>query len=190
MEKIIYCDNAASSWPKPPDVNERIVNFHNTIGGNPGRSGHRMSLEAGRILLDVREELARIIGVHDPFSLVLTSGATHSLNIMTLGLLKPGDHVIVSPFEHNAVMRPLRFLEKCGISISVLPHDMTGKIDPDGIRPLIKPSTRALYLLHSSNVTGAIQPLAESGKSPVNTVYSSVSTPRVQPEQFPSTWTK
>ena len=164
MEKIIYCDNAASSWPKPADVNERIADFHNTIGGNPGRSGHRMSLEAGRILLDVREELARFIGARNPFSLVLTSGATHSLNIATLGLLKPGDHVIVSPFEHNSVMRPLRFLEKRGISISVLPHDKTGKIDPDGIRPLIKPSTRALYLLHSSNVTGTIQPLADSGK--------------------------
>ena len=164
MEQLIYCDNAATSWPKPAGVNDEMVRFHLEVGGNPGRSGHRMSLEAGRLLLEARENLALIFGAPDPFSIVLTSGATHGLNIATLGLLKPGDHVIVSPSEHNALMRPLRYLEDLGIGISLLPCHASGVIDPDTIHPLVKNNTRALYLQHSSNVTGTIQPVAEAGK--------------------------
>ncbi len=91
------------------------------IGGSPGRSGHRRSIEAGQVVLDTREALAKIFGVEDPFRIVFTKNATEALNLALCGLLKTGNHVITSSVEHNSVMRPLRALEKEGVELSVLP---------------------------------------------------------------------
>ncbi len=105
---MIYFDNAATSWPKPDAVPAAMERFLRECGANPGRSGHRLSIEAARVVYEARERVARLFGFDDPLSVVFTKNATEALNLALLGLLAPGDHVITSAMEHNSVMRPLR----------------------------------------------------------------------------------
>jgi cysteine desulfurase family protein len=160
---ILYFDNAATSWPKPAEMIEAMIRYNGMIGGNPGRSGHHLSLDAGRIILEAREALAELFGC-DAFRIVFTKNATEALNISLLGLLHAGDHVITSSMEHNSVMRPLRFLESQGVQLSVIPCSGEGLLDPDDVRAAIRPQTRLVVVTHASNVTGTIQPLAELGR--------------------------
>ena len=104
----IYLDNAASSWPKPDATWQAMEHFMRSVGANPGRSGHRLSIEAGRIIIDAREALAELFGIDDPLRICFTRNATESLNIAINGMLQPGDHCITTSMEHNSVMRPLR----------------------------------------------------------------------------------
>ena len=164
MEKIIYMDNAATSWPKPEETIKAMAEYSHSIGASPGRSAHRMSLDAGRVVLDARESLAELFGVKNLLRVVFTKNATESLNIAISGLLKPGDHVITSGMEHNSVMRPLRVMEKSGVELSIIPCSPSGEMDPDDVGRSIKKNTRAIYLTHASNVTGTIMPIAETGK--------------------------
>ncbi|MCE5194115.1 MAG: aminotransferase class V-fold PLP-dependent enzyme [Nitrospiraceae bacterium] len=161
---MIYLDNAASSFPKPKQVEEAALNFLRNIGANPGRSGHRLSIEAGRIIYKTRESLAALFGVKDPLRIVFGLNATEALNLALNGILKKGDHVITSSIEHNSVMRPLRELEKNGIEISVVKCSSHGLIDPDDIRESIKKNTRLIVINHASNIIGTIQPVSEIGK--------------------------
>jgi selenocysteine lyase/cysteine desulfurase len=150
---IIYFDNAATSWPKPPEVSAAMQKYMRKIGANPGRSGHRLSVDAARIIYDTREKLAQLFNVVDPIRIVLTKNATEALNIAILGFLKPGDHVITSSMEHNSVMRPLRAMEARGVGITIIPCDKAGLIDPADIASAIKKDTRAIFITHASNVT-------------------------------------
>lgn len=159
----LYFDNAATSWPKPPDTLSAMSVYSETIGASPGRSGHRLSIEAGRIVLAAREAIAELIGVENILRIIFTKNATEALNIAIFGLLKPGDHVITSGMEHNAVMRPLRAMEKRGIKVSVIACSSSGELDPQDIDRAIQPDTRAVYLTHASNVTGTILPVTEIG---------------------------
>ncbi|MCS7286773.1 MAG: aminotransferase class V-fold PLP-dependent enzyme [Anaerolineae bacterium] len=161
---IIYLDNAATSFPKPPQVVEAIVRFLTRVGANPGRSGHRLSVEAGRIVYETREALAELFGISDPLRIVFGHNATEMLNLVLTGFLRPGDHVITSSMEHNSVMRPLRALEKNGVEISVLKCSPEGLLDPVDLERAIRPSTRLIVLNHASNVTGTILPVREAGK--------------------------
>jgi len=163
--KVIYFDNAATSWPKPAGTTTAMVDYAERIGGSPGRSGHQRSLAAGRIIMETRETLAELFGIDDALCIVFTKNATEALNIALLGLLNPGDHVIASAMEHNSVMRPLRHLEAQGVQLSVLPGDGEGCLAPDDVRKAIGPRTRLLVVTHASNVTGAMQPVAELGKT-------------------------
>ena len=160
----IYLDNAATSWPKPSVMMEGMIDFNTRIGSNPGRSGHSMSIDAGRILFEARDVLSRLFNISDPMNVVLTSGITHSLNIVIHGLLKPGDHVITSSMEHNSVMRPLRELEQHGVQLTVLGCGDSGIIDPDQVRSSIRSDTALIILTHASNVTGSIQPVGDIGR--------------------------
>ena len=162
-DRIIYFDNAATSWPKPPEMMEAMIRYNEMIGGNPGRSGHRRSLDAARLILETREALAGLFGCDDALRIVFTKNATEALNIALLGLLHPGDHVITSGAEHNSVMRPLRFLESQGVKLAVVPCSGGGRLDPDDVRAAIRPQTRLLVTTHASNVTGTIQPIARLG---------------------------
>lgn len=164
MSNIIYFDNAATSWPKPDEVPAAMTRYLCGIGGSPGRSGHRLSIEAGRIVLDARVALAAILGAADPFRIVFAKNATEALNLAFRGLLKAGDHVVTSSVEHNSVMRPLRELEKAGVALTVLPCSIRGELDPGAIPPAIRPNTRAIVLTHAANVTGTILPVAEAGR--------------------------
>ena len=162
--ELIYFDNAATSWPKPGGITEAMTAYHANVGASPGRSGHRLSLAAGRIMLSARESLANLFGIGDPLRIVFTKNATEALNLVIFGLLKPGDHCITSSMEHNALMRPLRTLESQGLEMTVIPCSEQGELDPGRIVPAIKSTTKAVFLTHASNVTGTIMPIAEVGR--------------------------
>ena len=161
---MIYLDNAATSWPKPEATWQAMENFVRHIGANPGRSGHRLSIEAGRIVLEARVAVAELFGIEDPLRVVFSRNATEALNLAIYGILRPGDHVITSSMEHNSVMRPLRALEKTGVEVKVLDCSPEGEFDPQEVEQAIKGNTRLIVLNHASNVVGTLIPLAEVGE--------------------------
>lgn len=161
---IIYFDNAATSWPKPPEVNTAMQKYIRKIGANPGRSGHRLSVEAARVIYDTREKLAQLFNVSDPLRIVMAKNATEGINIAVFGLFKTGDHVITSSMEHNSVMRPLRAIERKGVNLTVISCDKSGLIDPTQIPAAIRKNTKAIFMTHASNVTGTIMPVADIGR--------------------------
>ena len=129
-DKIIYFDNAATSFPKAPGVPEAVADFLRNIGANPGRSGHSQSIAAARIMFEARERLCELFGIRDSRRLIFTSGATEGINVVLHSLLPNGFRALTSPVEHNAVMRPLRYLEPRGIEVHVVPCQDTGQLDP------------------------------------------------------------
>ena len=152
---MIYFDNAATSFPKPPQVAERMCEYINQVGATINRSVYGAAQEAGLVTLQLRERLCRILGYGGrPTHVILTSGCTMSLNMAIRGWLREGDHCIVSSMEHNAVMRPLT---QMGIEFDRIPCDETGLLDPATIPALIRPNTRLLVMAHGSNVSGAVQ---------------------------------
>ena len=161
---MIYFDNSATSWPKPPGVKAAMVGFLDEIGANPGRSGHSRSIEAARTLYDAREALAGLFNVRDPLRVVFTLNATDALNLALKGLLRPRDHVITSSIEHNSVMRPLRDLERGGIVLTIVPCSEEGFLDPSDVEKRIRPRTRLIALSHASNVIGTLLPIREVGQ--------------------------
>jgi cysteine desulfurase family protein len=161
---ILYFDNAATSWPKPEATIRTVEACLRETGGSPGRSGHSMSIDAGRVIFNAREAIAVLLGIDDPLRIVLTKNATEALNIAVVGLLKSGDHVITSSMEHNSVMRPLRAMEANGVELTVLPCSTAGELDPGIIVPAIKKNTKAIFLTHASNVSGTIIPVADIGR--------------------------
>jgi cysteine desulfurase family protein len=158
MSKTIYLDNAATSFPKPPQVVEAMVHFMNEVGANPGRSGHRLSTEAERLVQHARESLASLFNIPDPLRIVFTLNITESINLVFNGLLKHGDHVITTGMEHNSVIRPLKYLEETGfISLSIARCDRRGFIDIDEISRLLCKNTALITVNHASNVCGTLQ---------------------------------
>jgi cysteine desulfurase family protein len=158
---MIYLDHAATSWPKPPEVLQAMSEFLE-CAGNPGRSGHRLSIAAARSIYGIRELIAELFHTSDPMRVIFTQNATHALNLALTGLLRPGDSVITSSVEHNSVMRPLRALEKCGVKLTVVPCYHDGKLNLEALKiALAAGKTRLVSITHASNVTGTVQPLAE-----------------------------
>lgn len=166
--KIIYFDNAATSWPKPEAMIKAMSDFNANVGANPGRSGHRLSIEAGRVIFRAREAVASLLGADDPHSVIFARNATAGINTVLSGLLRPGDHVITSGMEHNSVMRPLRALERKGVELGVVSCSASGCISPDDITAAFKKNTRMIILTHASNVTGTIMPIADIAKIACN----------------------
>jgi len=158
---MIYLDHAATSWPKPPEVLRAMREFLESAGGNPGRSGHRLSVAAGRVLYELREALAGLFGAGDPLRVIFTLNATCAINLALRGLLRPGDAVLTSSIEHNAVMRPLRALERQGVRVDIVPCSREGRLDPAAVAEAITPETRLVVLTHASNVMGTILPVAD-----------------------------
>jgi cysteine desulfurase family protein len=159
--KMIYLDNAATSWPKPPEVLKAITEVMEQAGGNPGRSGHRFSVAAARVVYECREKVTEFFNISDPKRVIFTANATQAINLVLRGILKPGDHVVTSSMEHNAVMRPLCFLEKQGIVIKIAQCAADGTLDVSEIAKLIDNKTRLVVISLASNVTGTILPVAE-----------------------------
>lgn len=160
----IYIDNAATSYPKPETVYRAVDHFMRNMGGNPGRGSNQESLKAGSIVLDARDALAELFGIVDSSQIAFTLNITEALNISLRGLLKPGDHVISTSMEHNSLARPLYKLEKEGIEWSQVRCASDGSLDPEDIRKAIKTNTKVISVLHASNLTGTILPIAEIGK--------------------------
>lgn len=161
---MIYLDHAATSWPKPECVHEAMMRYLREVGGSPGRSAHRLSIEAERIRFGAREAVASLLGVKDPMRVVFTCNATAAINMVVHGLLPPGSHVIATGMEHNAVMRPLRAIEARGVSLSIAACRDDGTMDPDSVQPLIRPETRLIVANHASNVCGAVLPIRQIGE--------------------------
>lgn len=161
MSETLYLDNAATSWPKAPGVSLAMAGFLDGIGASPGRSAHRRSLEAGRIVDETRERVAALFGAEDPLRVVFGANITWALNLALRGLLRPGDRCVVSGMEHNAMMRPLRQLEREGVSIEVVPCGTDGTLDPARMQRALQEPTRLVGMLHASNVCGTILPFRE-----------------------------
>jgi cysteine desulfurase / selenocysteine lyase len=164
-EHVHYLDNAATSWPKPPEVAVAMTDWLERVGGSPGRAGHRMAIEAARLLADARIALAELLGVEDPARVVFTKNVTEALNVVLLGLVGPGDHVVTTAIEHNAVMRPLRHLESRGARVTVVPASRAGEPDLDALASALRRPTRLLVTTHASNVIGglvALGPVVEA----------------------------
>jgi cysteine desulfurase family protein len=160
---LIYLDNAATSWPKPPGVGEAVLHYMQDVGANPGRSGHQLAIEAGRIVYDTREALGHLFNVADPLRIVYATNATEAINLVLLGYLRPGDHVVTTSMEHNAVMRPLRYLESTGVELTLVPCSAQGEVDSVDLEKAIRPNTVLLVVNHASNVVGTVLPVAEAG---------------------------
>jgi len=160
---MIYFDNPATTWPKPSQVKEAMNRFMEEVGANPGRSGHFRSIDAARIVFETREALSVLFRVKDSSRIVFTLNATESINLALKGLLKPGDHVITSSMEHNSVMRPLRYLEKKGVELTVAPCLDDGTLHAEEVERRIQSHTKMVVLNHASNVTGTLLPIEEVG---------------------------
>ena len=160
---MIYFDNAATSWPKPPGVTEAMVHFLESVGANPGRAAHRQAVESGRIVYGAREAVCELFHAPDPLRLVFCKNVTEALNLALLGLLRPGDHVITSSMEHNSMMRPLRALERDGVRLTVVPCTPRGVLDVAAVEAAIRPNTKLVALNHASNVVGTLLPVAAVG---------------------------
>jgi len=163
-ETMIYLDNAATTWPKSPGVGEAMLYFLDHVGANPGRAGHRLAVDAARIVYSAREAVAELFGAPDPLRVVFGANVTEALNLALRGLLCPGDHVITSSMEHNSVMRPLRALERQGVGVTVVGCSSEGFLDPALVEAAIRPDTKMIVLNHASNVVGTILPVAEVGQ--------------------------
>jgi cysteine desulfurase/selenocysteine lyase len=158
---MIYLDHAATSWPKPPAVLQAMTDYLERAGGNPGRSGHRLSIAAARYVYDTRAALAELFHAPDPLRIVFTLNVTYALNLAIRGLVRPGDHVVTSGIEHNSVMRPLRALEKQGVVLSLVQCRQDGTLDSEKMRQAITPGTRLVVVNHASNVMGTILPITD-----------------------------
>lgn len=161
--RTIYLDNAATSYPKPEGVSSRMKEYMDTVGATINRSVYGAAQDAGLTTLLLRESLREFFHFPEPPThVILTPGATASLNMVIKGLLKPGDHCIVSSMEHNAVMRPLVQLE--GVEFDRLPGNQEGIIDPNDLHRLIRPNTKLVIMAHGSNVCGAVQDAQAVGR--------------------------
>lgn len=160
----IYFDNACTSYPKPASVPEAMINYITSIGSNINRGCYDIAYKTEEIVFETRELLNELFNGEDSRNVVFTKNITESLNFIIKGLLKPGDHVLVSSMEHNAVMRPLLQLSEYGVTFDRIPCNVDGSMDVTAITPLIRSNTRAIIMLHASNVCGTILPIKEIGQ--------------------------
>ena len=159
----IYLDNAATSFPKPPAVGARMREYVDEVGASVGRSSYQAAQQAGLVTLRLRQRLGALFGFADPAYVILTPGNTWGLNLLLKGALRPGDHVLVSGMEHNAVMRPLTQLARCGVSFDRIPCDAQGRLLVDRVQAMLRTNTRLVLLAHASNVSGTVQDAAAVG---------------------------
>ncbi|WP_406541671.1 aminotransferase class V-fold PLP-dependent enzyme [Clostridium ljungdahlii] len=160
----IYLDNAATSYPKPSIVIDKISDFMKNIGATAGRGAYKSAIEADRLVFNCRDNICKLFNGKDPSNIIFTYNITDSLNLIINGVLNQGDHVITSSLEHNSVWRPLKTLEQDrSIEISTLPCTNEGISKACDIEKLIKKNTKLIVFTHASNVLGTIQPIREIG---------------------------
>ena len=161
---MIYLDNAATSYPKPRGMVAAMEECILKYCGNPGRSGHSMSMKTGEEVYHARRKIASLFGIKQPERLVFTQNTTEALNMGLKGVLQSGDHVITTTMEHNSVLRPLKALEKRGVSQSVIRADREGFIKASEMEKAIRKDTKLIAITAASNVTGTRMPLEEIGE--------------------------
>ena len=160
----IYLDNASTTFPKPDCVPEAVYNFIKQLGANINRGTYSSAYDTEDKVFETREMLCRLFNFNDCKNVIFTQNITMSLNMVIKGLLKKGDHVLVSAMEHNAVMRPLVQLLEYGITFDRIPCDEEGSLMLDKVEGLIKPETKAIIMTHASNVCGTVMPAKEVGE--------------------------
>ena len=161
--KKIYFDNGSTSYPKAPGVAAAMANLIEQGAFNINRGNYEGAYEVAALVLETRELLAELFHAESSRQVVFTPGITHSLNYIIKGLLKPGDHVLVTGLEHNAVMRPLCQMEKIGVTYGIVPTDREGMVRVADVENMIRKETKAVIMLHASNVCGTIVPIEEIG---------------------------
>lgn len=163
MDKI-YLDNGATSFPKPKEVADAVYEYMTSVGTNINRGGYQTAYDLEGTVFETREMLVGMFGGSDCKNVVFTKNITESLNIVLKGFLKPGDHILCSSMEHNAVMRPLVQLEKKGVEFDRIPGTETGELELDKLEGMIKDNTVAVVMTHASNLVGTINPIKEVGE--------------------------
>lgn len=161
---MLYFDNAATTFPKPPAVLEAVFQCMEEYAANPGRSGHAPALKMDRAIYDVRERLCAFVGGEDPLRTVFTFNGTDSLNLAIHGCVRPGMHVVTTSMEHNSVNRPLQSLLRDGtITLTVVDADSKGRVRAEDVLNAVQEDTGLVVMTHMSNLTGTIQPVEEVG---------------------------
>jgi cysteine desulfurase family protein len=161
----IYLDNAATSYPKPDAVNVAVDHYDRQVGAAVGRGAYRAAIEATATVQRCRKRIADLLRAESPERIVFTFNCTDSLNLALHGLLGTGDHAITSVIDHNSVQRPLTAISRrAGIDVTRIGADATGLVDPGDVKRALRPQTKLITLIHASNVTGTIQPIAEVGQ--------------------------
>ncbi|OGW85253.1 MAG: cysteine desulfurase [Omnitrophica bacterium RIFCSPHIGHO2_02_FULL_46_11] len=162
---MIYLDNAATSFPKPKRVYERMDQFLREEAANPGRSGHSLSVAAEAQLVQARSLLAKFFGAKSAERIIFTLNCTDSLNIAIKGALRDGDHVVTTILEHNSVLRPIHALEAAQkITVTKVRPSKDGLIDPQEIKKAFRKNTKLVAMTHASNVIGVLEPIREIGR--------------------------
>ncbi len=165
MDKLIFLDNGATSFPKPDEVYTFMDNFFRNFGVNPGRSGYDLCMETGELVENTRNMMTEFFNGKDPNRLCFSYNSTDALNLIIYGMLKEGDHAVTTTLEHNSVLRPLYHLYKYdGVEVDHIPFDSKGFVDPDDFPKKFKKNTKLVIINHASNVIGTIQSLKEIGK--------------------------
>lgn len=160
----VYLDNASTSFPKPACVPEAVYRYMTACGRNVSRGGYQAAYSAEELVFETRQQLCALFHGEDARCVVFTPNITTSLNILLKGFLHPGDHVLVSSMEHNAVMRPLRQLEAIGVSFSRIPCRTDGTLVLDAMEGLVRENTKLVLCLHASNVCGTLLPIDAIGR--------------------------
>ncbi|MFQ9158591.1 MAG: aminotransferase class V-fold PLP-dependent enzyme [Blautia sp.] len=163
MTDRIYFDQASTSFPKAPGVAKAMYAYLTSLGTNVNRGCYEDAYAAEETVFNTRKLLAQLFHFPLTKNVILTGNITQSLNMLLKGLLRSGDHVLVSSMEHNAVMRPLVQLSRDGISFDRIPCRRDGTMILEQAEAMIRPSTKAIITLHASNVCGTHMPLAELG---------------------------
>jgi len=160
---MIYLDNGSTSFPKAPGVGAAMADYIGQVGVNIGRGGYGAAYDAAEVVLDTRERLCRLFGFDRPEQVIFTGGITASLNQLLKGLLRPGDRVVTTSMEHNAVLRPLAQLAETGVEVEVLPCEVDGTLPLGRLEEALRQRPRALVMTHGSNVCGTLLPVEEAG---------------------------
>ncbi|HET6351438.1 MAG TPA: aminotransferase class V-fold PLP-dependent enzyme [Coriobacteriia bacterium] len=158
----IYLDHGATSWPKPPEVVDAVTRSLTEFGGNPGRGAYRLALDTARAIHSARADIAHYFGVEDSRNLIFQPGCTQAMNLVLMGLFKPGDRIVAGGTEHNAVARPLNLLASRGVEVILVEPDEDGVVDPDEVEAAVEAApTAAIVCQHASNLAGGIHPVAD-----------------------------
>ena len=162
-QEKIYLDNAATSFPKPEEVPMAVYDYMTKLGTNVNRGGYATAYDTESVVFECRELIGALFHAPDYKNVVFTRNITESMNVVLKGLLHSGDHVIVSSMEHNAVMRPIRQLEKKGVSFTRVQCESDGSLKPEKLSSCLRPDTKAVVMTHASNVFGTMLPIQEVG---------------------------
>ncbi|AGB42493.1 cysteine desulfurase family protein [Halobacteroides halobius DSM 5150] len=160
---MIYLDNAATSWPKPEVVYQTMDQFMRHKAANPGRAGHKMAAQAGELVWQTRNLLAKFFNAHRSQEIILTKNATEALNLALQGYLEAGDHVVTTSLAHNSILRPLKEFEP-EIEVTIVEADNSGQIKLEQIEASLQQNTKLVAVTHASNVTGFLLPIKEIGE--------------------------